>query len=83
MTMCYYGFRINLCCLCSLLFISLNEYYIICNGAKLPEKTLGFYTLIADDTVKNYTSTANWQPYLLDYQMHVTLYVIFPRLEIV
>eukprot|EP00486_Rosalina_sp_Unknown_P001628 CAMPEP_0201565370 /NCGR_PEP_ID=MMETSP0190_2-20130828/4449_1 /ASSEMBLY_ACC=CAM_ASM_000263 /TAXON_ID=37353 /ORGANISM="Rosalina sp." /LENGTH=317 /DNA_ID=CAMNT_0047982767 /DNA_START=25 /DNA_END=978 /DNA_ORIENTATION=+ len=36
----------------------------------LPEKSLGIYCLIADDTVSGYTSTAEWQPKLYDYQMN-------------
>ena len=36
----------------------------------LPFRTLGFYVLIADDTVKNYTSTDTWQPELYDYQIN-------------
>ena len=36
----------------------------------LPFRTLGFYCLIADDTVTNYTSTDKWQPELYDYQIN-------------
>jgi hypothetical protein len=33
----------------------------------LPHRTLGFYALLADDTVPNYGSNANWQPMLPQY----------------
>eukprot|EP01084_Bolivina_argentea_P030950 57308_1 len=44
----------------------------LCNSSSLPAKTLGFYCLVADDSVVNYTSTANWQPKLYDYQINGT-----------
>jgi len=33
----------------------------------LPSKSLGFYCLLADDTVPGYTSNSNWQPMLPEY----------------
>jgi chitinase len=39
---------------------------------KLPSKTLGFYYLLADDSVSGYTSTDNWQPSLYNYQLQGT-----------
>ena len=38
----------------------------------LPKGVMGFYVLIADDTVTNYTSTDNWQPELYDYEIKGT-----------
>ena len=38
-----------------------------CGG--LPAGVSGFYCLIADDTVANYTSTSIWQPHFYPYQL--------------
>ena len=35
----------------------------------LPKGTMGFYCLIADDTVSGYGSESEWQPNLYDYQI--------------
>jgi len=37
------------------------------NSTGLPSTSLGFYTLLADDTVPGYTSSDNWQPQLPHY----------------
>eukprot|EP01084_Bolivina_argentea_P101684 182267_1 len=54
------------------------------SSATFPKKALGFYCLIADDTVANYTSKSQWQPMLYDYQINGTnvvwLTFINPRL---
>eukprot|EP01083_Nonionella_stella_P225654 802006_1 len=56
----------------SVLAVLLTYLAYICNGAKLPSKTMGFYCLIADDTVPGYTSTSNWTPQLYDFQINGT-----------
>ena len=38
--------------------------------SQLPNGTLGFYSLIADDTFPNYTSESIWQPILYPYQIY-------------
>eukprot|EP01084_Bolivina_argentea_P154126 268701_1 len=43
--------------------------FSIASSLSLPKGALGFYCLIADDTVSGYTSTAEWQPSLYDYQI--------------
>ena len=46
--------------------------FALITSAPFGSKILGFYCLIADDTVKNYTSTSDWQPMLYDYQINGT-----------
>jgi len=50
--------------------LALSALSSVALGNDLPSGTLGFYCLIADDTVTNYTSTDNWQPALYDYQIN-------------
>jgi hypothetical protein len=55
-----------------LFFLSSLLVIGVANAATLPSQVLGFYSLIADDTVQGYTSTDNWQPNLYDYQLNGT-----------
>ena len=42
---------------------------VFVSSSKLPNGISGFYCLIADDTVVNYTSTSVWTPRFYDYQL--------------
>mmetsp|Transcript_10682 Transcript_10682/g.23544 ORF Transcript_10682/g.23544 Transcript_10682/m.23544 type:complete len:307 (-) Transcript_10682:68-988(-) len=42
-------------------------------AAGMPEKTMGLYVLLADDTVANYTSTDDWTPALPTYMADVNV----------
>ena len=47
-----------------------GSLFVCCIGSPVfPNKILGFYCLIADDTVSNYTSNDVWTPELYSYQM--------------
>ena len=43
----------------------------------LPNKQVGMYLLLADDTVANYTSSDEWEPKLYDYQANGGLNVAY------
>jgi len=47
---------------------------MFCYGklSSLPPRTVGFYCLLADDTVQGYTSSDSWQPHLYEYQIQGT-----------
>ena len=50
--------------------VFLLSLFSIHYGRLMPEKTLGFYCLIADNTVVNYTDSDNWTPQLYPYQIN-------------
>ena len=46
-------------------------------GPGLPDKVLGFYVLLADDTEPGYESAADWEPQLWDYQQQAANVLFF------
>eukprot|EP00948_MAST-09A_sp_MAST-9A-sp1_P002488 g2488.t1 len=51
-----------------MVFLQMGQAIRQSASSALPPKTVGFYLLLADDTVANYTSDSQWQPVLFDYQ---------------